>query len=62
MTDDDDEEARRRRAERVRAKIEALRAGDPPPPQTPREFADRAAIEQAQAARERLEEPGGGGE
>jgi hypothetical protein len=62
MTDDDDEEARRLRAERLRAKIEALREGDPEPPQTPREFADRAAIEQARAARDRLDEPGEGGE
>ena len=57
--DDDDEQAQRVRAERLRAKIEALRKGDLAPPQTPREFADRAAIEQAQAARDRLDEPGG---
>jgi hypothetical protein len=56
--DDDDEEARRLRAERLRARIEGIRGGNRAPPRTPREFADQAAIEQAKAARDRLDEPG----
>ena len=59
MTDDepehlgDDALARRRRAERLRAKIDALRGGERAPPRTPRDFADEAASEQAEAARDR---------
>ena len=59
MTDDepehlgDDELARRRRAEGLRAKIDALRGGERAPPRTPRDFADEAASEQAEAARDR---------
>jgi hypothetical protein len=53
----DDAPGRRRRAERLRAKIDALRGGDRAPPRTPREFADRAASEQAEAARDRADDP-----
>jgi hypothetical protein len=53
----DDAPARRRRAERLRAKIDALRDGERAPPRTPREFADEAASEQAEAARDRPDDP-----